>query len=64
MCAPQEELGSQMAAVSVEFEGLNRPIIVPWMTSEDFGRIVEKIRKSGRRADGEMDVDVRCIKQS
>ena len=50
-----------MAAVKVSWDGLDRPLIVPWRNAESFETMMSAIQSAKEQAGGDLEVVVRCM---
>ena len=59
-----DEQNSRIGGVSVTYEGMKVPMIVPWRHNDGFERMVEEISEAALARRGCLDVQVRCIKHT
>ena len=55
--------GVRLLAVKVIIEGVARPIVLLWDNEKGFDRMMEAIAREAARRAGDLNVEVRCIKQ-
>ena len=59
-----EEQNSRIGGVSIAYEGMKVPMIVPWRNNDGFERMVEEISEAALAWKGRLDVQVKCIKHT